>query len=134
MNKTAKIKSAILILAFLPNLIAPIGASQMNGGRSMIVVSFIFYAIMIPLLVKFNASFRDIQLKKPSWNDNPLKMNTPLVFFQFIACFFLAAGISMLIGTWWKYHHNNLFAMTAISSGLGILTGNLLTVRLMKEQ
>lgn len=81
-NRTGKIKAIVLTLFCLPNLIAPIGAVG-QPGFAMILMPLIFGAVSIPLITKINQR-PHVEIKKPEWNDNPLTLKQPLIFYDFL--------------------------------------------------
>ena len=129
-NKTGKIKAIVLVLIGLPNLLFPIGIQSEES--EMIIIPLIFGSIAIPIISKFNNVFLGKEIIKPNWNDNPITLKYPLVFFQFGAFFFLTIGLSMLIGTGIKYQILNFQAVTIISFGIGILVGIWLSIKGLK--
>lgn len=131
-NKTGKIKAIILGVLFLPNIIKPIGA-QPDFGFAMIVMPLIFGLIAIPFIAKINAAIFGQIIERPAWNDNPLTLKKPLIFFHFGAFFFLTTGLSMIIGTLMKFQQLNQFGLTAISFGAGILLGIQLLLKINKK-
>jgi hypothetical protein len=132
-NKTGKIKAVILGLLALPNLFMPIGATG-EQGLVMILMPLIFGSIAIPLIAKFNGVVPGREIIKPTWNDNPLTLKRPLSFYHFGAFFFLAVGLSMLLGAAIKFQTLSFFGLTAISFGLGILIGIWLTLKTTKSK
>lgn len=131
-NKTGKIKAIILGVFFLPNIIKPIGA-QPNFEFAMVIMPLIFGLIAIPLIVKVNAAIFGLLIERPTWNDNPLRLKRPLIFFHFAAFLLLGTGLSMLIGTSIKFQHLNQLGLTPISFGIGILGGIQLLLKMTKK-
>ena len=132
-NRTGKIKALLLTLFSLPNLIVPIGANPQQGLLISILMPLIFGSFAILLISKFNKSVFNREITKPNWNDNPLKLKNPETFFQFGAFFFLTLGLSMLVGTAVKFQSFNLFGLSLISFGIGILIGINLTLRWLNK-
>jgi len=132
-NKTGKIKAIVLGILALPNLLMPIGATGPKGFM-MILVPLIFGAIAIPLIMKFNNAASGQEIVKPTWNDNPFVLKRPLSLFHFGSFFFLAVGISMLLGAGIRYQTLNSFGLIAVSFGLGILIGIWLTLKWVKSK
>jgi len=132
-NKTGKTKAIILGLLALPNLLLPV-AQQGQEGSTMIVMPLIFGSLGIPLIAKFNGVMFRLELTKPTWNDNPLTMKRPLSFFHFGSFFFLAVGLSILIGTGINSQTLSFLGLTSISFGLGILIGIWLTLKWTKAR
>jgi hypothetical protein len=128
-NKTGKIKTILLAIFSLPNLIVPIGAFPQQGLFASILMPLIFGSIAVPLICKANQTFRNIEIVKPNWNNNPFKFKKPLTFFQFGAFFFLTLGFSMLVGTAIKYQLFNTFGLSLISFGIGLLIGIKVTLK-----
>jgi len=131
LNKTGKIKTIVLGLLALPNLLLPI-AQEGPEGFAMILMPLIFGSFAIPLIAKFNEAVFGQELAKPSWNDNPLTLKRPLSFFYFGSFFFLTVGFSMLLGTGIHFQTLSYLGLTAISFGVGILTGIWLTLKWTK--
>lgn len=132
-NKTGKIKAIVLGLLALPNLLMPIGATG-EQGLFMILMPLVFGSIAIPLITKFNEALFGREIRKPTWNDNPLTLKRPLSFFHFGAFFFLTIGLSILIGTGIKFQTLNFIGLTTMSFGLGILIGIWLTLKWTKAK
>jgi hypothetical protein len=128
-NRTGKIKAILLVVFSLPNLIAPIGVNPQQGLLVSILMPLIFGSIAIPLISKFNSALLGREIVKPHWNDNPLTLKRPLSFFQFGAFFFLAVGLSMVIGTAIKFQILNQFGLTSVFFGIGIMIGITLTLK-----
>jgi hypothetical protein len=122
-NITGKIKAVVLGLFSLPLLFAPIGANPPQGFLSSLLMPLLFGSFMIPVVVKVSSSIFKFEVLKPQWNDNPFKLKRPLIFFQFVAFFYLSIGSSIIIGSALSYQFLNLFGLTSISMGAGILTG-----------
>lgn len=132
-NRTGKVKAIILGLLFLPNIIKPIGA-QPEMNFVMIIMPLIFGAVAIPFITKINAAIFGQVIENPSWNDNPLNLKRPLRFFHFGAFFFLTVGVSMIIGTLIGFQKINLFGLSTISFGLGILIGIKILIRMTEKK
>lgn len=131
-KKIGKIKAIILGILFLPNIIKPIGA-QSDMSFAMIIMPLIFGIITIPFITKINAAIFGQVIERPTWNDNPLTLKRPLSFFHFGAFFLLTSGLSIIIGTLIKYQQLNQFGLTAISFGIGILSGIKLLLKMTKK-
>jgi len=130
-NRTGKIKAIILALVAIPNLIAPV---EVHEGPGMIYMPFLFGCFAIPLIIKFNGTFLKREIIKPTWNDNPLTLKRPLAFFHFAAFFFMAVGLSMVLGTVIKFQTLSFMGLTSISFGLGILIGIEISLKWTKSK
>jgi len=126
-NRTGKIKAIILGLLAFPNLFFPIEGYE-HIGLTKTFIPFIFACLGIPLIVFFNKAVLGREIKNPTWNDNPLTLKYPLSFFHFGAFFFIVIGFSILIGTGIKFQTVNNIGLSSLSFGLGIITGNLITL------
>ena len=132
-NRTGKVKAIILGMLCFPNIIIPIGAHpKMNF--ELIIIPLIFGAIAIPFIAKINAAIFGHIIEKPSWNDNPLNLKRPLRFFHFGAFFFLIGGLGMIIRTLIGFQKINLFGLSIISFGVGILLGIIILVRMTEKR
>jgi len=132
-NKTGKIKAIILGILALPNLLLPIGIQEQQGFF-MIIMPLIFGSFAIPFIAILNKVILRREIKKPTWNDNPLSLKRPLTFFHFGSFFFIVVGVSILLGSSIKFHELNYFGLSSISFGLGILSGIWLTLKLTKSK
>jgi hypothetical protein len=132
-SKTGKIKAIILGFLALPNLLMPIGV-QGQQNFLMILMPLFFGSIAIPLIVKFNKAAIGQEITKPTWNDNPLTLKSPITFFHFGAFFFLIIGLSMIIGTGIKFRTLSFLGLTSISFGIGILIGIWVTLKWTKTK
>ncbi len=132
-NTTGKIKAILLVIVALPNLFAPM-AVPVEQDLIMAVFPLIVGSLAIPLIAKLNAAFRGKEIVQPTWNDNPLDRKRTLDFFHFASYFFIAVGLSVLIGSAIKYQMFNLLGLTVISFGLGMLIGIWVTLKLMKRK
>ncbi len=131
-DKNGKIKAVIIGLCALPNLITPIGAQPQLGLIFSIIPPLLFGSLAIPLIIK---SVHGREIAMPTWNDNPLKLKRPLSFFHFGAYFFIAVGMSVLIGAGIKYNIVSRIGLASIAYGLGMLIGihlTLLWIRMKK--
>jgi hypothetical protein len=131
-NRTGKIKALILGVLFLPNIVWPINSSTDSSITSSLF-PLIFGVIAIPLVVKINSFIFGLKIEKPTWNHNPLHLLKPLLFFHFMAVFFISTGISIIIGTLWKYQAFNQFGLSGIFFGIGILLGIELTLKITRK-
>lgn len=127
-NKTGKIKAIILAILFFPNLIVA-SPVHLNLGLLQFIIPLLFGAFALPLIIKLNAIFGVIKIEKPSWNENPINLNHPLVFFQFATWLILTNGISMIIGAALIHHTFHAFGLLAIMFGIGTLIGIRLTIK-----
>lgn len=131
-SKTGKIKTIILGILFIPNIIKPIGA-QPDFEFTMIILPLITGIIAIPLITKVNAAIFGQIIERPNWNDNPLTLMKPLSLFHFGAFFFLTVGLSMIVGTAPKYQNINHFGLSSVAFGIGILAGIELLLKMIKK-
>jgi hypothetical protein len=122
LNKTGKIKTIILGILFLPNLIFP-SSSGPEFGIGTLIMPLIFGTLAIPFLTKINSAIFGQIIEQPDWNDNPLNFKRPLRFFQFMAVFFLVTGASTIIGTAIKFQSLYDFGLISIFLGIGIFFG-----------
>tara|TARA_R110002124_G_scaffold287317_1_gene472645 strand:- start:1235 stop:1660 length:426 start_codon:yes stop_codon:yes gene_type:complete len=127
-NRTGKIKAILLVVFSFPNLIAPIGVNPQQGLLVSILMPLIFGSIAIPLIYKSNSALLGREIAKPHWNDNPLALKRPFSFFHFGAFFFLAVGLSMVIGTAIKFQILSQYGLTSLFFGIGIMIGIALTL------
>ena len=132
-NRAGKIKAIVLGILFLPNIIWPINTSNDFNISSMLSL-LIFSVIAIPVIVKINSIILGLKIERPNWNHNPLHLLKPLIFFHFMAIFFISTGISIIIGSLWKYQAFNQFGMTGIVFGIGILLGIELTLKFTRKK
>ena len=133
-NRIGKIKAILLVVFSLPDLIAPIGANPQQGLLVSILMPLIFGSIAIPLISKLNSAFLGREIAKPHWNDNPLILKSPLSFFHFGAFFFLAVGLSVVIGTAIEFEILSQFGLTSVFCGIGIMVGIALTLKWINKK
>jgi hypothetical protein len=128
MNKTGKVKAAILVILSLPNLFFPMQLA--NEDYSMAITSLIFGIIAVIFFTKLNLKNKGKKIDKPHWNDNPINTNNRLAVYQFWGFFFLSIGASMIIGSLLKFQLLNTFGLTSVLFGIGILLGIFLSLKL----
>lgn len=131
-NRTGKIKAIILGLLFLPNIIRPKQTIYDDVVMYIVLGPLVFGLLAIPLITKVNSIVFGQAIARPNWNESPLTLKKPLIFFQFGALFMLITGLSTILGTLIKYHELNFMGFLAISFGIGILGGIFLTLKLNK--
>ncbi len=132
-NRTGKIKAILLAVFSVLNLISPFGVEPQQGLFASILMPLIFGSIAIPIISKLNQAIFGREIGQPHWNDNPLTLKKPLSFFHFGAFLFLSVGLSMVAGTAIKFQTLNLFGLTAVSFGIGILVGIILTLKWLRK-
>ncbi len=132
-NRTGKIKTGILAILFIPNLIfaSPV-VPQL--GLFLVLMPLLFGSFALPLIVKVNSSFFGYKIEKPSWNANPLRLNRPLVFFQFGAWFMIVSGTSMILGSGIVYQVFHTFGLATVMFGIGMLIGITLTLKWFQNE
>jgi hypothetical protein len=133
MNKTGKIKIAILAFALIVNIIKPSKAS-VHQNLMFFVIAFISGTFLIPFIVGVNSNFVKYDLSEPLFNDNPLTLKRILSPVYFFALLLLAGGSGIIIGTSIKYHSLNNFGLTTILYGVGFLIGIKLTLIWIKPR
>ncbi len=129
LNRIGKIKILVLFLLALPNLF--LGTPQQPIEIS--IFSFfplVFAAFAIPFLSFVTSTISGQPITNPSWNDNPFNTKKRLSFFQFAAYFFIAIGLSMIIGAAIRSQGFNSFGLMSVNFGIGILIGIRLTTTL----
>jgi hypothetical protein len=133
-NRTAKVKAIVLGLASLPNLIFPVNSNPSFVTGSTVIV-FLFTALIYPIIFKFNLpSLFGRDFTKPSWNDNPLTFKRPLAFIQFTGAFFVAVGLSMLIGAAIQFGYLPQIGLIVTAFGAGMFVSIFLTLRWVKTE
>jgi len=130
-NTTGKIKAAIVAVCSLINLIAPAYVQPQIGLILSIIVPLLFGSVAIPLITKLT---QGIQVVMPTWNDNPLILKKPLSLFHFGVYFFIAIGVSVVVGAKIKYRVLSHIGLMSVSYGLGIFIGIYLTLLLAKKK
>ena len=97
-NITGKIKSLVLLfLCALSLIIRDFDAKTDSIDEfyiGLIIVNFFFVIVFFPLSTKFWSLFGN-KFDKPNWNENPItfKASKSFNFFQFIAYWFISAGL-----------------------------------------
>ncbi len=63
-----------------------------------IILTFLFFALFLPLISKFWSLF-GFKFEKPNWNENPItfKFSKSFNFFQFIAFWWISSGLVNVI-------------------------------------
>ena len=101
-NKIGKIKSLVIFILCVLSL------SLLNFNRETeskndfhivtIILTFLFFALFLPLISKFWSLF-GFKFEKPNWNENPItfKFSKSLNFFQFIAYWCISSGIANVL-------------------------------------
>jgi hypothetical protein len=131
LNTTGKVKSGIILIGCLLNLIIPVNTKSQHGSPVFIIMPLIFGCIIIPLIVRVNSVIFTLEIRKPMWTENPLNFRRPLILFDFFASLFVAVGLSILIGTAIKYQLINEMALSCMCYGFGIFIGIFLSLRWM---
>lgn len=126
---TGIIKAILLAMFSAALFIAPIGADSPQGIGSAVLMPLIVGSFMLPLALKMSGFIFNLEVVKPYWNDNPFKFKRPLIFFQFMAYFYLCIGLSSMIGTAVKYGFFSVFGLSMISIGFGMLIGIYLSLK-----
>jgi hypothetical protein len=133
-NLTAKVKAIVICLFTIPNFFYPFDNNQAFDAVTLILV-FSFAALIYPITFKYNLSWLfGSDLASPSWNDNPLIFKRPLAFIQFLKVFFIAAGLSILMGAAIQFGHLPMIGFMAIAFGAGMHVGIFLTLRWVKKE
>jgi len=130
-NTTGNIKAAIVAVCVFLNLIAPVYVQPQQGLILTVIMPLLFGSIAIPLITK---STNSIQIVKPTWNDNPLIFKKPLSLFHFGVYFFIAIGVSVVVGAGIKYRALSHIGLMSVSYGLGILIGIYLALLSVKKK
>ncbi len=97
-NKIGKIKSLVIFIICVLSL----SLLNFNGEAESkndfyivtIILTFLFFALFLPLISKFWSLF-GFKFEKPNWNENPItfKFSKSLNFFQFIAFWWISSGL-----------------------------------------
>lgn len=122
LNTNGKVKVVILIILFLLNILIPM-KPQPNFGLAIILIPLIFGVFAIPLVIKVHSVIFGQVIERPLWNDFSFNLKRPFRFFHFLAFALLTIGLSICIGTTIKYQALNQYGFTTFSSGIGILLG-----------
>ena len=77
----------------------------------------IFGTLIIYVIVKFFGG----KIKKPNWNDNPLRLKEPLIFMQFAGIAVLIFGLANLTGSLVQHSDINVYGFQNVFSGIGLL-------------
>ena len=131
MNKTGKIKTAVLCILSLPNLFFPIQVA--NDDYTMSFAALIFGTIAVLFYTKLTLNNKSKKLSKPEWNENIFKTNNRFSIYQFWSFFFISIGASMIIGSLIKFQSLNVFGLTSILFGIGILTGIFISLNVFRR-
>ncbi len=132
-NRIGKIKALVLAFLFITNFIF-VSPVVVKIGFVQLIMPLLFGSFSVPLITKVNASIFGTNYKEPNWNDNPLKRNQSLAFYQFGAWFMIACGSGMVMGSGIIHRVFHPFGMTALLFGVGILIGVRLTIGTRSEE
>ena len=126
-NTIGWIKTILLAIFFIVNIIFPLPNVSSQSALTPIV-ALIFGVFVIPFLIKFNYKFigKPIfgeKLEIPNWNSNPLEVKKPLLFFHFMAYFFIVIGLSLVISSLIHFFKLNVFGFDSIFLGIGTILG-----------
>ena len=131
LNTTAKIKTAILALAGLTNLLMPFKVVEQDNTLSALIFPVIAVIILPSLLALARAkAYKNIS--KAKWNDNPLVSSMALR--EFFAYLFIVVGTCMVIGSLIKFQTLNSFGLISVSFGTGIFISLLLIVHISEKK
>jgi len=138
MNKTGIIKMAILVLAFIINIINPVKVpAHQNFIFPVVVIPaavIIFFSFAVPFIIEINSNFIKFDLSKPTFNDNPLTFKRVLSPTQFLAQLCIVGGIGINIRMLMKYHLLNSFGIETVAYGIALLIGIRLTLLWIKPK
>lgn len=134
-NRVGKIKAVILAFLFISNFIF-VSPVVTEIGFVQLVIPLLFGSFAVPLIAKVNAAIfgTNSNNKEPNWNENPLKRNQPLAFYQFGAWFMITSGSGMVMGSGIIHRVFHPFGMSALLFGVGILIGVRLTIGARREE
>jgi uncharacterized protein YhhL (DUF1145 family) len=127
-NKTAKIKTIILIVFLVIYLIRPFQYPH-NLHFSVYFSAFISGILLVILKVKFKISTNPTRIEKPSWNENPFKSKKVLSFSHFASYFLFAIGFGILLGTFLMFQTFNSLSLFILSAAAGIYLGIEILIR-----
>ncbi|PQJ73629.1 hypothetical protein BTO14_10270 [Polaribacter butkevichii] len=102
-NKIGKIKSfLILLFSILPLILFKVreDLDSLNNFEilGISIMIFVFVILFLAFITKLWSWF-GIEFKKPTWNENPLSLNSSksLNFFQFMGFWFITSGIIKIL-------------------------------------
>ncbi|MCM4164803.1 MULTISPECIES: hypothetical protein [unclassified Arenibacter] len=97
-NNIGKIKSLVIFILCILSIIIKDFEKKSETNYDfyigIIIVIFLFNILFFPLITKFWSLFGNA-FDKPNWNENPItfKSSKSFNFFQFIAFWFMSAGL-----------------------------------------
>jgi hypothetical protein len=135
---TVRIVKWLLILLSVVLTITGLATDKTNHlGNSQlpqiyILFPFCFFGLLVPVIMKLNSIFSNIEIRKPQWNQNPYNnLKKPMIFFDFFSMVFFFSGFGYFIGTiiGEQHFYLDMGGQMLISAGLDGFVGNFLTLK-----
>jgi len=127
-NTTAWIKSSIIALPVGFNILVP--PSIVEFSIIPLLRPFVIGLVLVWFSAYLTHRFFGFKIESPDWNDNPIYLNRPLRFFQFLSYYNIFMGASILIGSMVAFSALNNYGLSFICWGLGIRFGISLSLRI----
>ncbi len=125
-------KTFFVIISGIPNLIAPIGTDIKITDKRILILPVLVMLILLPFFTEFLHG-KKINFRKPDWHDSPFNQNFPLSVFQFYGYFFLVYGLSMIIGTYLKFHQPNFIGILSVLLSIGTFSAIKFVIEFKKD-
>lgn len=125
-------KTIFVIISGIPNLIAPIGTDISITDKRILILPLLVMLILLPLFAEF-LNGKTFNFRKPNWHDSPFNLNFPLSVFQFYGYVFLVYGMSMVIGTYYKFHRPNFIGILSVLLSIGIFSAIRFVIEFKKD-
>jgi hypothetical protein len=125
-------KTIFVIISGIPNLIAPIGSDINIADKRILILPVLVMLILLPFFAEFLHG-KIYNFREPDWHDSPFNMNFPLSVFQFYGYVFLVYGLSMVIGTYIKFHQPNFIGIFAVLLSIGTFSAIKFVIEFKKD-
>jgi hypothetical protein len=132
-TKAGRIKALIIVIVAAVNLFVPLVSVTQVFNRPAAILLFLFGSTAVPFVVIVTYAGK-IKIPRPSWNENPFVVTTPLNLFQFGAYLFITFGLTEMARTLVRTKGLSSFGLNLFSFGVGMLMGISLLMLLPRNQ
>ncbi|MCD4670268.1 MAG: hypothetical protein K8S14_07470 [Actinomycetia bacterium] len=129
-NITSIIKTILIIIVCVTVFIPQVDytPNRFESGFLGLAKLAVILSLILPGLIYFNKLFFNLKIEKPSWNDNPLILTKPLIFWHYAAYTFMSFGLCWMISDLIYFGFIQYEPIKFFMLGIGSLTGVYLTL------